>query len=62
MCIAKRGRPMTIPELETALLYHVTPNERNKLRWYKRHDAVKFVKELWRLWTKYSEVGNDRTV
>lgn len=53
---------MTIPELETALLYHVTPNERNKLRWYKRHDAVKFVKELWGLWTKYSEVGNDRTV
>jgi len=50
---------MTIPELETALLYHVTPNERNKLRWYKRYDAVKFVKELWRLWMKYSEVGDD---
>ena len=53
---------MTIPEYETALLYHVTPNERNKPRWYKWHDKVKFINEIWRLWTKYSEVGNDRTV
>lgn len=53
---------MTIPELETALLYHVTPNERKRLKFYKRHDAVKFEKELLRLWEKYSEVGNDRTV
>lgn len=47
---------MTIPELETALLYYVTTNERKRLKWYKQHDAVKFVKELWRLWMKYSEV------
>ena len=40
---------MTIPELETALLYHITPNERKRLKWYKEHDVVKFVKELGKL-------------
>lgn len=37
---------MTIPELETALLYHVTPNERKRLKRYKKHDVVKFHREL----------------
>lgn len=49
---------MTIQEYETALLYHVTPNERNKLRWYKQHDKVKFVKELAKLWRKYKGEEN----
>lgn len=53
---------MTIQEYETALLYYVTPNERKHLKWYKKHDVVKFVKELGKFWRKYSEVGNDRTV
>jgi hypothetical protein len=53
---------MTIPELETTLLYHVTPNERKRMKWYKKHDKVKFIQEIWLLWKKYSEVGNDRTV
>ena len=52
------GRAMTIPELETALLYHVTPNERKRLKWYKRHDVVKFVKELGKLWQKYKGEEN----
>lgn len=49
---------MTIPELETALLYHVTPNERKRLKWYKQHDVVKFVKELRKLWRKYKGEEN----
>lgn len=52
------GEIVTIPELETELLYRITPNERKRLRWYKQHDEVKFVKEIWKLWTKYSEVEN----
>ena len=47
---------MTIQEYETALLYYVTPNERNRLKWYKRHDEVKFIQETWLLLKKYSEV------
>ena len=47
---------MTIPELETALLYHVTPNERKRLKWYKQNDKVKFIQETWTLLKKYSEV------
>ncbi|WP_314365873.1 hypothetical protein [uncultured Streptococcus sp.] len=50
---------MTIPELETALLYHITPNERKRLKWYKRHDVVKFVKELGKLWRKYKGEENE---
>lgn len=53
---------MTIPELEITLLYHVSVNERNRLRWYKEHDAVKFVKELKKLWEKYEEIVNARNV
>nr|DAE55466.1 MAG TPA: hypothetical protein [Caudoviricetes sp.] len=49
---------MTIPELETALLYHVTTNERKRLKWYKKHDVVKFVKELAKLWRKYKGEEN----
>lgn len=46
---------MTIPELEVKLLYYATPNERTRLRWYKQHDEVKFVKELSKLWRKYDD-------
>lgn len=53
---------MTIQEYETALLYYVTPNERKRLKWFKRHDKVKFIQETWLLLKKYSEVDNDRTV
>lgn len=52
------GEIVTIPELETELLYRITSNERKRLRWYKQQDEVKFVKEIWKLWTKYSEVEN----
>lgn len=53
---------MTIPELETALLYHITPNERKRLKWYKKHDVVKFVKELGKLWRKYKGEENQKAL
>lgn len=49
---------MTIPELETEMLYIATPNGKKRLKWYKQHDKIKFLKELAKLWRKYSEAKN----
>lgn len=46
---------MTILEIESKLYPFVNVNERKRLKWYKKHDIKKYLKEISKLWRKYED-------
>ena len=53
---------MTIPEIEKKLYPYVSVNERKRLKWYKKKDIKKYLKEISKLWRKYEEKLDGRII